>query len=282
MDIYLAQERAYHIVPQITLEVARDRLEQKKINLVSGTLGALLSRPKPEDIQIASVENRLEAYWVIKVQAHTEYERNQAFTIPVSGSQVRHVTLLGQDLPVTVGAKGSASFSVNGVEHCVEELRQEFTFDGAGTKLDMGKYQSFPKTEIIDLGQFAPAGVLVVPPQAHASLVVRTVLAEVIKPVQAQVILQERVNVEALDINFRPVYAFEYEWVSKAKRVVLEFDALTGEVHTGGKKVSDQIKGMVTRDLVFDVTADAVGLLVPGGSIAVKLVKAVVDRDKGR
>jgi hypothetical protein len=28
------------------------------------------------------------------------------------------------------------------------------------------------------------------------------------------------------------------------------------------------------------VTADAVGMLVPGGSIAVKLVKAVVDRKK--
>ena len=85
---------------------------------------------------------------------------------------------------------------------------------------------------------------------------------------------------EALDINFRPVYALEYEWVTKGKRVVLEFDGLTGEVHTGGKKLSDHIKGVVTSDLIFDVTADAVGLLVPGGSIAVKLVKAVVDRGK--
>ena len=39
-------------------------------------------------------------------------------------------------------------------------------------------------------------------------------------------------------------------------------------------------KGILTRDLFFDVTADAVGMLVPGGSIAVKLVKAVVDRGK--
>lgn len=50
MDIYLAAERAYHLIPQITLEVARDRLEQKKTGLVSGTLGALIARPRPEDI----------------------------------------------------------------------------------------------------------------------------------------------------------------------------------------------------------------------------------------
>ncbi|MCU0486617.1 MAG: hypothetical protein MUC85_10985, partial [Anaerolineales bacterium] len=106
------------------------------------------------------------------------------------------------------------------------------------------------------------------------------VLAEVIKPVQAQTIHEERVNIEELDLYFRPVYALEYGWAAKGKRVVLEFDALTGEVHAGGKKLSDQIKSVVTRDLIFDVTADAVGMVVPGGSIAVKLVKAVVDRNK--
>jgi hypothetical protein len=37
---------------------------------------------------------------------------------------------------------------------------------------------------------------------------------------------------------------------------------------------------MLTRDLIFDMTADAVGMVVPGGSIAVKLVKAVADRGK--
>lgn len=280
MEIFLAAERAYHLIPQVSLEVARDRLEQKKTSLVSGTLGALIARPKPEDIRIVSFESRLESFWLISVFMHTVYERNQTYTVPVSGSEIHHVTALGQDLPVNTNAKGGSNFSLFGIEHCIEESRQSYTFDGSGKKMDLSKYQSFAKTEITDLGKFAPTGVLVVPPEAHASTVIRTVLAEVIKPVQAQVIHEERVTVEALDINFRPVYALEYEWVTKGKRVVLEFDGLTGEVHTGGKKLNAQIKGMVTRDLIFDVTADAVGLIVPGGSIAVKLVKAVVDRGK--
>jgi hypothetical protein len=280
MDIYLAAERAFHLIPQISLEVARDRLEQKKTSLVTGTLGALITRPKPDDIQIVSFENRLEAYWLINVFVHTVFERNQTYTIPVNGKEVDHVTALGQDLPVNVNNKGAANFSLIGVEHCIEESRDSYTFDGSGNKIDMSKYNSFAKTEISNLGQFTPAGVLVVPPEAHASTIVRAVLANVIKPVQAQVIHEEKVTVEALDINFRPVYALEYEWVPKGKRVVLEFDGLTGEVHAGGKKLNDQIKDMVTRDLIFDVTADAVGLIVPGGSIAVKLVKAVVDRRK--
>jgi hypothetical protein len=280
MEIYLATERAFNLIPQMSLEVARDRLEQKKTSLVSGTLGALIARPKPDDIQIVSFENRLEAFWLITVLVRTVYERSHTYTIPVSGAEIHHVTALGQDLQVSMNPKGISSFSLNGVEHCIEEHHQSYTFDGTGTKMDLSKYQSFAKSEITDLGQFAPAGVLVVPPQAHATTVVRAVLAEVIKPVKAEVIHEERVNVEALDINFRPVYAFEYEWVTKGKRVILELDGLTGEVHTGGKKLSDQIKGIVTRDLIFDLTADAAGMIVPGGGIAVKLVKAVVDRGK--
>jgi hypothetical protein len=280
MDIFLAAERAFHLIPQFTLEVAQDRLEQKKASLVSGTLGALISRPKPEEIQLVSVESRLEAFWQIKVFLHTSYERHRTYTIPVSGAEIQHVTALGQDLPVTVGPKGSASFSLDGVEQCLEEHRHQFTFDGAGTKTDLSRYGVFANTEITDLGAFSPENMLVVPPQAHASTVVRTVLAEVIKPVQAQLIHEERVNVEELDINFRPVYALEYNWVPKNKRVVLEFDALTGEVHTGGKKMGSQFKGLITRDLIFDVTADAAGMLLPGGGIAVKLVKAAMDHGK--
>ncbi len=280
MDIYLAAERAFHFTPQLSLEVARDRLEQKKASLAAGAVGALLTRPKPEEIQLLSVEKRLEAFWQIGVLVRTAYDNQRTYSVPVNGPEVKRVTALGQELEVAANAKGAASISLHAVEHCVQEARSSFYFDSAGKKADLGKYASFAKAEIADLAGFAPADTQIAPPQANAATVMRTVLAEVIKPVQAQVIHEERVNVEALDLYFRPVYAFEYEWAAKGKKVVLEFDALTGEAHSGGKKLSEQFKGIVTRDLLFDVTADAVGLVVPGGSIAVKLVKAVVDRGK--
>ena len=84
-----------------------------------------------------------------------------------------------------------------------------------------------------------------VPPQARATAVVRQVMSEVVKPVQAQMIHEERVDVEAIDLYFRPVYAFEYEWAAKNKRVVVEYDALTGEIRAGGKRLGDQIRGML-------------------------------------
>ena len=281
MDIILASEHAYHFIPQCSLEVARDRIEQKKTSLVAGTVGALISRPKPEEIPLISVESRLEPFWLISASAHVSYERNRTYTVLVGGPEVKQVTALGQELPVSSSGKTGASFSINGVEHCLEDRHVSQTFDGlSGEKADMSKYLAYAKTEITDLENFAPPSCLVVPPQAHANAVVRPVLAEVIKPVQAQVIHEEYVKIEAIELNFRPVYALEYEWTAKGKRVVFEFDALTGEYRAGGRKLSDQIKSIISRDLLFDVTADAAGLFVPGGSIAVKLVKAVVDHKK--
>ena len=282
MEIYLATEHAYHFIPQFNVEVARDRVEQKKVSLIAGTLGSLFSRAKPEDLQLATVENRVEPFWLLEASSRTVYDRARTFTIPASGAEVRSVTVIGTDFPVIPQPKGDNAFTLTGVEHCVQELKSRQTFDGiTGAKTDLLKYAGAAKTEIADLTTFAPEGVLVVPPQVKANAVVRQVTADVVQPVQnVQTIHEERVDIETIDLNFRPIYAFEYQWAAKNKQVVIEFDPLTGEMRTGGKTWSDQIKGLVTRDLIFDITADTFGMIVPGGSIAVKLVKAVVDRKK--
>ena len=282
MDIYLATEHAYHLIPQFSVDVARDRVEQKKINLIAGTLGSLFSRSKPEELQLATVENRVEPFWLLEASSRTLYDRARTYTVHASGLEVKSVTVMGQDLPTVSQPKGGPAFILTGIEHCLQELQARQTFDGiTGSKVDLLKYVSAAKTEIPDISTFAPEGVLVIPPQVKANAVVRQVTAEVVQPVEnVQTIHEERVDIKTIDLNFRPIYAFEYEWTTKNKKVVIEFDPLTGEMRTGGKKLSDQIKGMLTRDLIFDVTADAFGTIVPGGSIAVKLVKAVVDRNK--
>ena len=280
MEISLAEEHAYYFIPQISLDAARERIEKKKTTLVAGMFGTLITRPNPADIQLVSVENRLEPYWIVTAACHTSYDRQQVYTVPVKGDEVHEVTIFEHRL--RLNSTKTPTFTLNGVEHCVEEHRVTHFFDGlSGQKYDLNRFQRFSKTEITDLEHFALESVLVVPAQMKASAIIRQAISEVVQPVsKAQIIHEERVDIEALELNFRPVYAFEYEWANKGKRVVVEFDALLGDTRTGGRRWSDDIKGILTRELFFDVTADAVGLLVPGGGIAVKLVKAVVERGK--
>jgi hypothetical protein len=279
VEVSLAEEHAYHYIPQFTIEVARDRVEQRKVQLVAGTMGSLLGRLKTEDIHLVGGENRLEPFWLVTISSRTVYDRTRSYNVPVSGTEVTSVSVLGQELPVEAKDK-QATFALNAIEHCQESARATRAFLGVkGEPADPAKYAPFAKTLIVDLDTFSPEGILVVPPQLRATAVVRQVIGEVVRPVQnAHTIHEERVDVETLELNFRPVYAFEYEWSTKGKRAVIEFNALTGEIIGGGKKLQDQFKGILTQDLLFDITADAAGMLVPCGSIAVKLVKAVVNR----
>jgi hypothetical protein len=282
MEIHLATEHAYYLIPPVGLDIARDRVEQKKMSLAGGMLGTLFSRSKPEELQFGTVESRLEPFWLVEASSVTSYDRSSTYTIPASGADVRSVTLLGQDLSAAPQSKGMPSFQLAAVEHCTQELETRQTFDGlSGAKADFLKHAAAARTEIADLDGFAPQGFLVVPPQVRASAVARQATADVTKPVKnAQSIRDERVDISVLDLYFRPLFTFEYEWVSKNKKVLIEYDPLVDGTRTGGKKFTDQFKGIVTRDLLFDVTADAFGTIVPGGGIAVKLVKAVVDRRK--
>ena len=282
MEIHLANEHAYHLIPPVSVGIARDRVEQKKMNLAGGMLGTLFSRSKPEELQLVTVESRLEPFWLVEASARIFYDRSSTYTIPSTGPDVRSVTLLGQSLPVPAPSKGVPSLQLPVVEHCMQEFHTHQTLDGtSGAKADFGKHTNAARNEIVDLNNFAPESMSVVPPQIRASVVARQATAEVVKPIKnAQAIQEEQVDITALDLYFRPIYSFEYEWLSKKKKVVIEYDPVSDDMRTGGRKFSDQFKGIITRDLLFDVTADAFGTLVPGGSIAVKLVKAVVDRKR--
>ena len=61
------------------------------------------------------------------------------------------------------------------------------------------------------------------------------------------------------------------------RRGVVEIDAVTGAVRHGGSLLP-QLGKVITRDALFDIGADTIGLLVPGGSIAVKVARVALDK----
>jgi hypothetical protein len=164
-------------------------------------------------------------------------------------------------------------------EHCRSEFKGEAFIDGlTGSPVaDHGTLMAGPRSEVSEIGSLASDGTVVVPPEHRASYVVRQLMSEIMKPVQADKMLEESVALEVTDLLYRPMWAFEFAWQGKGKQGVVEIDAVTGQTRQGKPLVST-IRGILTRDVLFDVGADTVGLFVPGGSIAVKLAKAAMDR----
>lgn len=281
MEVQMAEEKVVRLIPQLSFDDAKILVEEKKVNQVVGTLGSIFSRPKPEDIILSYSEVRYEPFWVVKAHLHLEYERQQFYTVTASGPEVSNITIFGQTISTTPQSKGGPTIQIQGIEGCVEDIRLRKVFTGEGTKhQSLEKYLTFPNEEITDLANYVWDGVCEIPVTKSAA-VIRQVMTELVRPIKAQIIHQEIVTLEEINLCFRPIYAFEYIWQAKNKNVIVECDGMTLELSNGGKTLKKQFKSLLDPDLLFDLTADATGTIIPGGSIVVKLTRAVMKSKKG-
>jgi hypothetical protein len=279
MDIQLGSERIFALDDRLGFDEVRQKAMDRRSHAFGSGIGSILQRPKADDIDMVASQRRLEPFWHVACRARYVYERTRDYTIPASSPEVREVTVLGTTYPVATSGSAARTFTVPALEHCRDEFVHESHADGAtGARVaDAAAVIGGPKTEITDPTTLATAGTIVIAPQHRASFIVRQLLSEMLKPVQADRMIEESLILENTDLYYRPVWAFEFHWRPKDKRGVVEIDALTGEVRQG-ESLIPQLSKMITRDALFDIGADTVGLLVPGGSIAVKVARAALDK----
>jgi hypothetical protein len=276
MDIQLAEQKIFALNEKITIEQARLRAMDKRTTLFTSGVNVLLQRIKPEEVELLATQKRWEPFWHVICATRQVYDRTRKFNVPVTGPEVQSITLQETDYPVA-----NRSIAFTAVEHCREENRQQMFFDGvSGESQELGNLIGNARTEVTDLSEFtARDNTIVVPPEIRASYVMRQALQTMLKPVQADVIFEEVVTVEAIDLYCRPIFAFEFRWKTKDKTAVAEFDAVTGEMRNA-KSLRQQLNIRISRDTLFDIGADTIGMVVPGGNIAVKLVKVAVDYNR--
>ncbi len=281
MDIHLTDQRIFALNETLTLEEVRQRAMDKRASAVAGGLGGLIQRPKPEEIVLADSQRRYEPFWHVACVARYVYDRSRKYNVPVGGPEVQEVTLHGEKYAVADMGKTGRVFTVSVTEHCNEEWRQEVFADGqtGQTLTDAAALVRGPKVEITDPQVLASDGTIVVPPETRASFVVRQLLNQMLKPVQADVVHEESLTLETTDLYYRPVWAFEFHWKAKDKRGVVEFDAVTGQMRAG-QSLMPRLTKMISRDALFDIGADTVGMIIPGGNLAVKIAKVALDAKK--
>lgn len=280
MDIVLADQHIFVLNDRLTPDDIRQRAMDRRTGAFGSGIGNLLQRPKADDIELAGSQHRLEPFWHVGGRAVYVYERARDYTVPASSGEVREVTVHGTVHPVTAAA-GRGAFVLPTIEHCRDEFREEIYVDGvSGAPVtDAQTLLGATRQEVTDLGKAAEDNTVVVPPTQHASSLVRQLLASMLKPVQADKVTEESMTLEHIDLYYRPWWAFEFHWKPKDKRGVVEIDAVTGQMRQG-QALMPKLQRMVSRDVLFDIGADTVGLLVPGGGIAVKVARLAIDKNQ--
>lgn len=99
------------------------------------------------------------------------------------------------------------------------------------------------------------------------------VKAKLTTPIEADEIAEDVIDIQALSLMYRPVYAFQFGW--KDKQGVIEVDGLSGRINKEGDMLGSAVRKLGSRDALFDLGADFAGLVLPGGSIMAKLIDKI-------
>lgn len=266
MDINIGEEKIVELVAPFSAETIRERAMAKRADAF-GTIIKFMQRPKLEEIEITQSQKRFEPFWYGSARAVYKYDRRHHYDVNVT-PEVHAVTFYEHDHPVQNGQ----CFGLDVLEHCEEELKREMMLDPqSGDEHDYHRYLSFPKNQVPNLEALQSEGTLVISPEIRSSFLVGKLTQALMKTIQADKIHEESIEVTELVLYYRPVYAFEFYWKPRDKRQVVEIDALTGEARAEPGQIKKQIVRVLDNDDLFDIGADAVGTVVPGANLVVKL-----------
>jgi len=280
MEITVSEQRVFLLTSALSPEQAREKAWDHKM-VAFGSLSRLLLRPKGDEITVAAIEKRFHPVWHAAARRRIVFDRGREYRVPVADAAVRAVTVGSTDYPVAAGPP--PHFIIRGIEHCEDDARRESVVDGvSGEEIQPSRGLAGPREEVVDLAGFAPADAVVVSPEVKASTVVQRLVQGLMTPYEADQIFEESIDVEFLHLLYRPVYAFEYAWEARGKRGVVELDGVTGEARAGGNGLQQQMRRIFNRDVLFDLGAESVNLILPGGAIPLKIGKAIIDRKRGK
>ena len=280
MEIHVADQRILLFSDKIKPAEAEQKAWDKKITAFDAVskVTSFLSRPRDDDFELLYQEHRYQPFWHVAAQSKYIYDRTVNYQVPVSGDEVKSVTLLDKEYQTT---NGHVHLSV--MEHCDQLEKSEVLVDGVTGKNapELSRYLSLaPKVVSGKIEDAVPLKSIIVPPEARVSAIMRDTLSSMIKGIQADKILEEKVEVTCIDLYYHPIYAFQYHWLSKDKTAIVEVDGLTGDIKSGTRVFSEYLGRVLDQNFLFDLGADAAGMFIPGGSIAVKVAKKYLDTKK--
>ena len=280
MDVRLAEERVLLLPDYFDLASAEARASAKRMDAF-GTLAkmaGLLSKPKADDIELVYSERRLQPYWSLTCTAVCAYERTRRHILKLS-AEVRAIDIAGERFE----AQGQQAV-VPVLETCRQEIRKEAVFD-ALTGQPAPDLPAPARTAARAIAEDALAGLgeggaVVVPPRAKAAVVIRDMLAALGPKIEADRLIEETVSFEAIDLYYRPTYAYRYR--RAGKEAVVEVDGVTGEVKLGGATFEAYLGKMLDTRFLLEVGAETVNLFIPGATLVKVLVNKGMDLRESR
>ncbi|MBI4150779.1 hypothetical protein HY492_01505 [Candidatus Woesearchaeota archaeon] len=231
------------------------------------------------DIILTGYRKRFEPFWHIQAESFFEYKRKNTYQFPVA-PEVQSVTIAKHTLKVH---PDEPVILFEGTDHCFEHFRKETVQDALREKgKDYAKYLDSKSKFLRDLKDLQRSDHDIMPVQIRASYLLNMIYKDIIKPIQADEVLDERVVINKLTLYLAPIHVFEFKEENRDKQATIEVDGITGTWQKGVSLVADLTKKYWSGETVFDISTEVAGNILPGAGVAMLLTKKIFDTRKER
>lgn len=273
-QLIIGEKGLIALSPLISPEKADKIAEENKHRGIS-FFSRLIYRPKPEEIKLTRSEARYEPFWQMACEARIDFVREKSVHLDLD-ENVCELKIGDQYFKAD---KGKAFVNID--ERCVMRRNHQLFIDAVtGENRDFAEITGSRFSRIGSVEEIANSDFIPIPAKIKASILVRDMIFETMKPLKAIEIIAQSLKIEKLNLCFRPVYVYEYTWEAKNQHVIFEIDAVTGKVSEGRVFGSHSESEFLSEASLFDIGADAIGLVVPGGEIAAKIARAFIGKRK--
>lgn len=258
------------------VRAAQEQAEKSKLNAF-GTLARLnpLNRPKADTVNLAKWELRYEPFWHVVAHREVDYTNAVTYAVAVGNEHARSIEVEGRRFEPVPGPKPRIDLLVR--EHCQRRIDAVVYQDGLKRPLKpqvlqsyVDRYKANPREQVDIEGTL--------PPRMSFATVLQLAQSRLAaEAVDAHEIHRDVATFDRIQLYYRPVFAFEYVWSTSGKIGVIEIDGLTGDVVENGEWFRDRFEKVMTREMLFELGAEAATTLVPGGGFAVKVLGKLTE-----
>jgi hypothetical protein len=253
-----------------------DRAKAIAIQNKKKAFGMLSVFDNAENMQLSHIEKRYEPFWHIIGESYIDYLRKNNYGFGVD-PQVRSVKIANTIFDIN-GEQPYCGFEAE--DHCIEKYTKELLTDAVEGKQpdkELRKYLEFATRSIKETEELMGTNKIVVPAKIKAAYLIRDFVKELIKPVHADKILNETIEIKKAVLYFRPIHAFEFTNKKSNKTGVIEVDALTGEV-AKGRVYKSGLKELIPEGALFDIGTELASMVIPGAGFGAVVGKAIKER----
>jgi hypothetical protein len=275
MNITVADQRALRFETAFSADEARGRAMAHK-PAAFGTISRLFSRPKDDEVEVQEQGLRYEPLWHAIAHLHFVYDCRETYRISPKARYVKSITIGNEEYRTEVGKQNP--IDIRAIEHCERDERKELWLDAVTNKLIDSQPYAKVKAVDVEISTLASDGARIVEPTVRASGAIRAMLGEDFRPVDADCVQDETIEIECIDLCLRPLYAYKYAWAAKSKIAEITIDGVSGEIRADSSSPLSPIGKLLQPETLFDLGAETLNLVVPGGAIALKVARAIASK----